>query len=311
MKFCKYQGAGNDFVIADNMDLSIAASDIPALAADVCDRRFGVGADGFILAEPSGEADVKMDFYNADGSEASMCGNGIRCFAKFVTDHSIVEKTEFSVETGDGVKHIQVLEKTPSVTRVRVDMGTFSDKRNVKSCGFETVYMHLGVPHAVIFSDAEHHDGACAKSGMKALDDLACAHGRDLEYSAEFAPERTNVNFVQIADDSTILCSTWERGAGKTLACGTGACSSAVAAHFEKGLSDRINVIMPGGEVTVTVSDIGADAPAGTDNINNKKEARERLSDAPGASEDDGHSYMIYMEGTAVLTFKGEYLKSW
>ena len=132
MKFCKYQGAGNDFVIADNMDLSIAASDIPALAADVCDRRFGVGADGFILAEPSGEADVKMDFYNADGSEASMCGNGIRCFAKFVTDHSIVRKTEFSVETGDGVKHIQVLEKTPSVTRVRVDMGTFSDKRNVK-----------------------------------------------------------------------------------------------------------------------------------------------------------------------------------
>ena len=308
MKFCKYQGAGNDFVIADNMDLSIAASDIPALAADVCDRRFGVGADGFILAEPSGEADVKMDFYNADGSEASMCGNGIRCFAKFVTDHSIVRKTEFSVETGDGVKHIQVLEKTPSVTRVRVDMGTFSDKRTVKSCGFETVSMHLGVPHAVIFSDAQHNDGACPKGGMEALDELACAHGRDLEYSEEFAPERTNVNFVQIRDESTILCSTWERGAGKTLACGTGACSSAVAAHFEKGLSDRIKVLMPGGEVTVTVSDITADAPAGTDD---KKEAQERPSDAPGASDDDGCSYMIYMEGTAVLTFKGEYLKSW
>ncbi len=285
MEFCKYQGAGNDFVIADNMELIIAAPDIPELAAAICDRRFGVGADGFVLAEPSDSADVKMNFYNADGSEASMCGNGIRCFAKFVTDHDIVEKTEFSVETGDGIKHIQVLEKTPSVTRVRVDMGTFSDKRVVESCGFETVAMHLGVPHAVIFADID------ASDGMSALDALAYAHGHDIEYSGEFAPARTNVNFVSIVDNETILCSTWERGAGKTLACGTGACSSAVAAHFEKGLSGRIKVIMPGGEVIVTVSAAGTGA------------------DAPGAWEDKGYSYMIYMEGSAVLTFKGEYLK--
>ncbi len=289
MEFCKYQGAGNDFVIADNMFLSISAADIPELAASVCDRRFGVGADGFVLAEPSDSADVKMNFYNADGSEASMCGNGIRCFAKFVTDHDIIKKAEFSVETGDGIKHIQVLEKTPSVTRVRVDMGTFSDKRAVESCGFETVAMHLGVPHAVIFADTD------AAEGMGALDALAYANGHDIEYSGEFAPARTNVNFVRIVNNETILCSTWERGAGKTLACGTGACSSAVAAHFEKGLSDRLKVIMPGGEVIVTVSAVGTGADA----------------DAPGAWEDKGRSYMIYMEGTAVLTFKGEYLRSW
>lgn len=301
MKFCKYQGAGNDFVIADNMDLAIAAADIPELAASVCDRRFGVGADGFVLAEPSDVADVRMDFYNADGSEASMCGNGIRCFAKFVTDHDIVNKAEFSVETGDGVKHVQVLESAPSITRVRVDMGTFSDKKKVSSCGYESVSMHLGVPHAVIFSS-----GA---DGMAALDELACAHGHDIEYADEFAPDRTNVNFVKIVDNETILCSTWERGAGKTLACGTGACSSAVAAHFEKGLSDSIKVIMPGGEVTVTVSECGA--PDGAAGCNDHTEARERHADAPGASEDIGPYYMIYMEGTAVLTFKGEYLRSW
>lgn len=297
MKFCKYQGAGNDFVIADNMSLDIAPADIPELAAAVCDRRFGVGADGFVLAEPSDAADVRMNFYNADGSEASMCGNGIRCFAKFVTDHDIVQKNEFSVETGDGIKHIQVLERTPSVTRVRVDMGTFSGKKTVTSCGCEAVSMHLGVPHAVIFS--------AEAGGMPDLDKLACAHGHDIEYAKEFAPDRTNVDFVKIVDNETILCSTWERGAGKTLACGTGACSSAVAAHFEKGLSDSIKVIMPGGEVVVTVSDEAAGSN------NNKTEARERPSDAPGASEDIGHSYIIYMEGTAVLTFKGEYLKSW
>lgn len=268
MKFCKYQGAGNDFVIVDHMDLGL--SDLPALAASVCDRRFGVGADGFILAEPSETADVKMNFFNADGSPASMCGNGIRCFAKFVTDHGIVEKDVFSVETGDGIKHIEILSRDPSVTSVRVDMGSPGDRTHVKSCGFEAEYLHLGVPHAVIFSDT------CGQ-GMEQLNRLAEEHGRRLEYAAEFQPARTNVNFVQILDDSHILCSTWERGAGKTLACGTGACSSAVAAHGARGLKDRISVAMPGGEVTVTI--------------------RER----------DGKP-LVYMEGTAVLTFRGEVL---
>jgi diaminopimelate epimerase len=263
LNFCKYQGAGNDFVIIDNMDLKV--TDISELAVSICDRRFGVGADGFILAEPSSAADVKMDFYNSDGSMAAMCGNGIRCFAKFVINHHITDKNIFSVETGDGIKHIEIIDDTPDITTVKVDMGGFSGMKNVNSCGFDAVSLHLGVPHAVIFADT-------AGKGMEMLNRLAEEHGREIEYAAEFSPERTNVNFVDIINNTHILCSTWERGAGKTLACGTGACSSAVSAHFEKGLSDRITVTMPGGEVTVTV-----------------KEEK------------------IYLEGSAVLTFKGEY----
>lgn len=255
MEFCKYQGAGNDFVIVDNMNLKI--ENIPELAARICDRRFGVGADGFILAEPSDEADVKMNFYNADGSEASMCGNGIRCFSKFVTDSGIVEGDNFSVETGDGVKLIEVISRSPESTSVRVNMGGYRDIRECSSCGFEVVSLHLGVPHAVVFAET-------AGEGMKALDALAEEHGRALEYAEEFQPSRTNVNFVEIKDDSHILCSTWERGAGKTLACGTGACSSAVSAHTKKGLSDRITVTMPGGEVTVTMKDDGTVDMEGT-----------------------------------------------
>lgn len=290
MEFCKYQGAGNDFVIVDNTGFFIAQEDIPGLAAGICDRRFGVGADGFILAELSDRADIRMNFYNADGSEASMCGNGIRCFAKFVTDHSIIDKEAFSVETGDGIKHIEVLERTLQTTAVRVDMGTFSNMREVKSCGFDIVSMTLGVPHAVIFCDDPGEE-------MSVLDGLAEENGSALEHAAEFAPERTNVNFVKLLADkvseggrvSRILCSTWERGAGKTLACGTGACSSAVAAHLTRGLSDRIIVTMPGGEVTVTVKSVSDRA----------------------AAEGGAAAYMIYMEGTAVLTFKGEYSRSW
>lgn len=270
MEFYKYQGAGNDFVIVDNMELKMA--DMPKLAKSVCDRRFGAGADGLILAEPSSAADVKMHFYNSDGSESTMCGNGIRCFSKFVSDCGIVDKETFSVETGDGIKHIELLKRSPSVTSVRVDMGTFSGVRSLSSCGFEISALHLGVPHAVVFADT------CGK-GMEILDELAEKYGHMIEFADEFNPERTNVNFVEIVDDSHILCSTWERGAGKTLACGTGACSSAAMAHFNKGLADRISVTMPGGEVVVTISE-----------------------------KDDS---VVSMEGTAVLTFKGEYLLSW
>lgn len=270
MEFYKYQGAGNDFVIVDNMELKMA--DISKLATAVCDRRFGVGADGFILAEPSGEADVKMHFYNADGSEASMCGNGIRCFSKFVKDFGIVDRKTFSVETGDGIKHIELLGSSPMVTTVRVDMGVFGEIQKLNSCGFEMSAVHFGVPHVVVFADI-------SGKGMKFLDDLAEKYGRKIEFADEFSPERTNVNFVEIVDDYHILCSTWERGAGKTLACGTGACSSAAVAHFNKGLADRISVTMPGGEVIVTIRE-----------------------------KDDS---VVFMEGTAVLTFKGEYLLSW
>lgn len=281
MDFYKYQGAGNDFVITDNMNLIL--SDKSKIAADVCDRRFGVGADGFIAAEPSETSDVKMAFYNADGSEAGMCGNGIRCFSKFVFDMGIVDRSEFTVETGDGEKTVSIINSSELVTEVKVDMGVYNDisqimcsvndggaiagyqsGKKAENDNFEVFFTHLGVPHAVVFADN-------TDDGMNTLNALAERFGHDIEYSEKFAPARTNVNFVKIIDKSHILCSTWERGAGKTLACGTGACSSAAAAYLCRGCRDSVNVKMPGGEVIVSFRE---------DNT-------------------------VYMQGTAVLTFKG------
>ena len=262
MDFFKYHGAGNDFVVVDNYNLFI--KNRPVLAEHICDRHFGVGADGFIAAEPSRTADIRMAFYNADGSEAGMCGNGIRCFAKFVHDRKLVEKDTFTVETGDGIKHVEILESTLRGTNVKVGMGTLGDMRDVRSKArkgsgftdpnladeteFDIVFTHFGVPHAVIINTA-------LGNGMKGLDQLALAYGDSIEHAPAFALDGTNVNFINVVNRSHILCSTWERGVGKTLACGTGACASAAVARQYHGLGDRIKVSMPGGGVVVTFKD--------------------------------------------------------
>ncbi len=296
MDFFKYQGAGNDFIITDNMDLGL--KDKQALAARVCDRRFGIGADGFIAAEPSDTSDVKMAFYNADGSIAGMCGNGIRCFSKFVRDTGVVARSEFTVETGDGQKHVRIISRDGSVSQVMVDMGlcgefktvicSVKDSRETARLGagdpaeglsgaeLEVYFAHMGVPHAVIFADT-------AGGGMEALNGLAERFGRQIEYAQPFAPERTNVNFVEIAGKDRILCSTWERGAGKTLACGTGACGSAAAACLFKGLGGPVRVTMPGGEVTVSFGG---------------REPGSEGGESSGACK-------VCMQGAAVFTFRG------
>ncbi len=257
MDFFKYQGAGNDFVIVNNMDRSI--QNRPVLASHICDRRYGVGADGFIAAEPSANADIKMAFYNADGSEAGMCGNGIRCFAKYVTDAGIVKKSSFSVETGDGIRRVEVLKRSARSTIVRVDMGELGEMKELTysptaagegapgaaAPSFPIIFTHIGVPHAVIF---QQEYGV----GMKGLDELAETYGYAIEHAPAFAMDGTNVNFVSVVAPDHILCSTWERGAGKTLACGTGACSAAAAARAFKGCEDTIRVSMPGGDVKVS-----------------------------------------------------------
>lgn len=267
MKFCKYQGTGNDFIVTDGM----ADGDVYSRERirSACDRHFGVGADGFIAAVPSGCADVRMAFYNSDGSRASMCGNGIRCFAKFVRDHGIVKSDIFTVETGDGIRHVTVVETAGKRSEVRVDMGAAAPFRIVRSgsnSGFCTgaesakeseesgpIYAtHLGVPHAVLFFGSGQQAEAMAQ-----LDGRALRDGAKIEHAPEFQPSGTNVNFVSIADTGHILCSTWERGAGKTLACGTGACSAAAAARRFMGCGDEIRVTMPGGDVTVSFSEDG------------------------------------------------------
>lgn len=272
MEFCKYQGTGNDFVIVDGMTDGVDFDS--GRIAEICDRHFGVGADGFIAAVPSEAADVRMAFYNSDGSEASMCGNGIRCFSKFVRDHGIVKKDAFTVETGDGIKHIEMIEEAPKVSVVKVDMGTYSDFREEDSPKFGKAYAaHLGVPHAVLFKETGGRH-------MEALSEEAVKLGHDIEFAPEFQPERTNVNFVEVLGSDHILCSTWERGAGKTLACGTGACSSAAAARLFRGCGDKIRVTMPGGEVVVSFGD-------------------------PAAGDGSEADRAVFMEGPAVLAFSG------
>lgn len=251
MRFCKYQGTGNDFILTDGM----ASGDIYSgeEIRSVCDRHFGVGADGFIAAVASECADVRMAFYNSDGSRASMCGNGIRCFAKFVRDHGIVDSDVFTVETGDGVRQVTVVRTEGTLSEVRVDMGIAAPFRTVESEENGAIQAtHLGVPHAVLFCGR----GTAAES-LEELSERALRNGFGIEHAPEFQPSGTNVNFVSVPDTGHILCSTWERGAGKTLACGTGACSAAAAARLFMDCGNEIRVTMPGGDVTVSFAEDG------------------------------------------------------
>lgn len=254
MDFWKLQGTGNDFVLVDNRDKMIPS--MTDLAKAVCHRQFGVGADGLMAVEQSELADVRMVYYNSDGSPAAMCGNGIRCFAKYVKDRGIFSSQAFSVETGDGIKQISILEESEIRTVVQVDMGSPHGIRTIEIDSIELIFMQMGVPHSVFF----------APNGAQMVSQL----GPVIETNPAF-PEGTNVNFVTLHSSDTLNKSmgqsvlevhTWERGAGRTLACGTGACAAAIAA-VETGLVDRkpdlrgsvrVPVQMAGGQVSVTLA---------------------------------------------------------
>lgn len=222
-------GLGNDFLVIDAR--RIAGVDFCALALKMCHRQTGVGADGLLLVLESETEDIRMRIINSDGSEAEMCGNGIRCFAKYVYECGIVKKNAFSVETPAGVMRPSLLLEDGRVAQVRVDMGEpFLDCADIPVAGVgrcidreltvagETLRISsvlVGVPHTMLFAE-----------------DLATADisrlGPIVEHAPIF-PRRTNVNFVHPIDDHTVEMRTWERGCGRTLACGTGACSTAVA----------------------------------------------------------------------------------
>lgn len=229
MKFTKMHGLGNDFLVIDARGMH--GADFNALAPQLCDRHTGVGGDGLLLVQNSDTADVRMRIVNSDGSEAEMCGNGIRCFAKYVYEQGVVKKTAFSVETLAGVMRPALLIEDGAVTGVRVDMGRpflnceeipvegtgrcIDRELTVNGQTLHFTSVLVGVPHTMIF-----------------VDDLTKADIAGLGSAVERAPvfpRRTNVNFVEVVDDHTVRSRTWERGCGRTLACGTGACSTAVA----------------------------------------------------------------------------------
>ena len=252
MKFTKMQGCGNDYIyvncFAENVE------DRPALARKISDRHFGIGGDGLICIDRSDVADFKMDMYNADGSHGKMCGNGIRCVAKYVYDNGMTDKTELTVETGSGVKTLQLQVEDGKVSTVRVCMGSPEFRpaqipmkaegenfimRPIEVCGksWDVTAVSMGNPHAVVFVD---------NVDWLNLEEI----GPAFENHPMF-PERVNTEFVQVVDEHTLKMRVWERGSGETLACGTGSSASLAAAVVCGKSAARVKMLLRGGELEI------------------------------------------------------------
>jgi diaminopimelate epimerase len=252
MKFTKMHGLGNDFIVIDEREKQLK-TDFIDLAKKLCDRHLGIGADGLIRVLPSKTGDYKMEIINSDGSIPEMCGNGIRCFAKFIYDNEKKPKTEYKVETGAGIL-VPVLDvKNKNVAGITVDMGEpilepakipmvgYKENLNqsIRVFGEEYIFtaVSMGNPHIVIFGvDLKNLE----------LNEV----GPDLENHKAF-PARTNVHFVNIISRNEIRVRHWERGAGETMACGTGACACVVAGVLGNKLERVVTVHVPGGDLKI------------------------------------------------------------
>lgn len=274
MKFTKMHGAGNDYIYMNGFIQEI--EDPSALAIRLSNRNFGIGSDGLVLILPSENSDFRMQMFNSDGSEAEMCGNASRCVGKYVYDNGLTTKKEIALETKAGVKYITLLEGDEKARKVTVDMGepildpvqipVKVDKEPVLNFPldidgkiWEISCVSMGNPHAVVFT-----------TGIKELD--LPVIGPKFEKHPIF-PRKTNTEFIEVVDRKTLNMRVWERGAGETLACGTGACAAAVAAILN-GYCDR----------KITIHLIGGDLEIEWDEQNNH----------------------VYMTGEAVTVFEGE-----
>lgn len=253
LKFTKMHGLGNDYVYMDAINQNI--ENRTELAKFVSDRHFGIGSDGLILICPSEVADFKMQMFNSDGSEAEMCGNGIRCVGKFVYDKGLTNKTTISIETLAGIKVLEMQEEQGKIKLVKVDMGepilepkripVKSNEYPVKNLGlkaadkeFNFTGVSMGNPHAITF----------IKEDVNTFD--ICKYGKILECDEAF-PNRANIEFVNILDEKTLKMRVWERGAGETLACGTGACAVAVSAILNNYTQRKVTVRLLGGDLEI------------------------------------------------------------
>jgi diaminopimelate epimerase len=254
--FSKMEGLGNDFVVFDDRDLKIGNSlSYNDLSVKLCDRHFGVGADGLIVVLNSTTHDIKYRIFNPDGSEPQMCGNGMRCFAKFVYENKIVSKEEFNVETLAGTIIPKVnVNSNGKVETVRVDMGepiieskkvpfisknenAISEEIEIDGVKLNVTAVSMGNPHAVFFVD-------------KATDYLVRTIGSQVEVFERF-PEKTNVEFIEVLSKNEMNMRVWERGAGETLACGTGACATLVAAVLNGKTENKALIHLMGGDLTI------------------------------------------------------------
>ena len=275
MRFAKMHGIGNDYVYVDCVRNPMPA-DPAALAVAVSPRNFGIGADGLILICPSTIADARMRMFNADGSESEMCGNGLRCVAKFVYDHGIARKPKLAIETGRGVLAVELELKNDKVSRVTVNMGEPILKSSeipttlpgdppvnapltVGGTRFDLTCVSMGNPHAVGFVSDDFFKspgGTVLPAGAGAVPgrDLVAHFGPLLENDSAY-PRRVNAHFVKVQSPSEVTMRTWERGSGITLACGTGACSVCVAGVLTGRTVRKILAHLPGGDLELEWSD--------------------------------------------------------
>ncbi len=252
MKFTKMHGCGNDYVYVNCFRESV--ENPGEVAKYVSDRHFGIGSDGLILICPSDIADFRMAMYNADGSEGEMCGNGIRCVAKYVYDYGLTDKTEISIETKAGIKYLSLTVENEKAVLVKVNMGApilesaripvISDKEQVvdepvavQGKEYRITCVSMGNPHAVTFVD---------DTASLPIEQI----GPHFEYHEMF-PERVNTEFVQLLSRQEINMRVWERGSGETLACGTGTCASVVACVLNGYTDERVKVHLLGGDLYI------------------------------------------------------------
>jgi len=277
MKFTKMQGCGNDYVYVDGSREIIPQEKKPEVVRFLSDRHFGIGGDGVIFINPSDVADFEMEMFNADGTRSEMCGNGIRCVAKFVYDKGLIDRTEISIISGGKIKYLTLyLGADGKVETVRVNMGNPILKPElvpVKGEGEQVVdapivvqgkeyrmtCVSMGNPHAVVFMDD--------------VDNLDIEKVGPYFENHECFPNRTNTEFVEVVNDHYVKMRVWERGTGETLACGTGCCATAVACVLNGKTSDEITVKVLGGEIKIHW---------------------------------DQNENLVYMTGPAVIVFDGE-----
>ena len=249
INFTKMQGLGNDFVVLDYDEYKKTLKTPEELASKLCDRHFGIGADGLIIVNPhTKDTDIGWIFYNSDGSIAQMCGNGIRCFAKYVYDKGYVNKKEFSVETKAGT----IIPKILDDGRVRVNMSkpvltpekipakvenNLNFELKLKDVSFVANAISMGNPHCIIITDGDTKQ-------------LALKYGAEIEVHSLF-PEKTNVEFIKILSRNEINLDVWERGCAITLACGTGACASVTAAILNGLCDNSVKVNLSGGQLLI------------------------------------------------------------
>lgn len=250
MKITKMQGLGNDFILSEELPENPAA-----VARMLCRRALDIGADGLVLIQPSGKADIRMRIFNADGSEAEMCGNAIRCVARYAYDHGLVTRPEMTVETLAGIMKPQLI-FSENELRVRVDMGRpdfdpeqipalvedpMSFDIPIEARGFEASAVLMGVPHVVIFQEN--------------LDETSLQRLGPQVSASRLFPRQANVNFVSVDGEDALYVRTWERGAGRTLACGTGACATAVVAHRSGRTGNNVRIRVEAGHLDIEVTD--------------------------------------------------------